>query len=111
MGKNTEPKKKNLTKEEYKAIRSLNKNKDIVIKPADKGSAMVILDNNHILMKDRDNFITLNFMKKQIQTSLVRWYRELTFMYMICYKRVNMLQKRQISQSTCNYLTTDIDRT
>ena len=29
-----EPKKKNLTKEEYKAIRSLNKNKNIIIKPA-----------------------------------------------------------------------------
>ena len=31
-----DPKKKNLTKEEYKAIRSLNKNKDIIIKPPDK---------------------------------------------------------------------------
>ena len=38
-----EPKKKNLTKEEYKAIRSLNKNKDIIIKPGDKGSVIAIL--------------------------------------------------------------------
>ena len=38
------PKKTNCTKEEYKAIRSLNKNKDIIIKPADKGSAIVILN-------------------------------------------------------------------
>ena len=39
-----EPKKKNLIKEDYKAIRFLNKNKDIIIKPADKGSAIVILE-------------------------------------------------------------------
>ena len=38
------PKKKNLKKEEFKAIRSLNKDKDIIIKPTDKGSAIVILN-------------------------------------------------------------------
>ena len=37
-----EPKKKNLTNEEYKAIKSLNKN--IIIKPVDKRSAIFILD-------------------------------------------------------------------
>ena len=42
IDKNTES--KNLTKEEYKAIRSLNKNKDIVIKATDKRSEIVILD-------------------------------------------------------------------
>ena len=39
-----ESREKHLTKEEYKAIRSLRSNKDIVIKPADKGSAIVIMD-------------------------------------------------------------------
>ena len=39
-----EPKKKNLTKEEYKAIKSLKNNKNIIMKPADKGSAIVILN-------------------------------------------------------------------
>ena len=41
--KYSEPRKKNLTKEDYKAIRSLKNNKDIVIKPSDKGSATFIL--------------------------------------------------------------------
>ena len=44
MQKYRDFRKKKLTKEEYKTIRSLGNNKDIVIKPADKGSAIVILD-------------------------------------------------------------------
>ena len=39
-----EPRNKNLTKEECKAIKFLKNNENIIIKPADKGSAIVILD-------------------------------------------------------------------
>ena len=35
---------KNISKQEYQAIQNLSKNQDIIIKPADKGSAVVILD-------------------------------------------------------------------
>ena len=38
-----EPRNKNLTKEEYKAIKSLKNIENIIIKPADKGSVIVIL--------------------------------------------------------------------
>ena len=40
----TQPRHRNLSSEEYKAVKSLQHNPDIVIKPADKGSAIVILD-------------------------------------------------------------------
>ena len=36
--------KSNLTKEEFRAIKSLIDNKNIIIKPADKGSSVVIMD-------------------------------------------------------------------
>ena len=37
---------KNLSQRERSALHRLNKNKDIVIKPADKGSATVIMDSS-----------------------------------------------------------------
>ena len=53
---------------------------------------------------ERDNFIILNFMKK---------HSDLTgeVIHRINLHAHNMLQKGQISQSTCNYLTTDIGKT
>ena len=44
-----QPKKKNLTKEEYQSIKSLRNHPDIIIKPADKGSAIVILDKHNYI--------------------------------------------------------------
>ena len=44
-----QPRKKNLSKEGYKSIKSLRSNPDIIIKPADKGSAIVILDKQYYI--------------------------------------------------------------
>ena len=43
------PKKKNLSKVEYQSIKSLRNHPDIIIKPADKGSAIVILDKHNYI--------------------------------------------------------------
>ena len=43
-------------------------------------------------------------MKRQVQTSLGRLHRVNLHIH-------DMLQKGHVSQNTCNYLTTDIDRT
>ena len=49
-----QPRKRNLNKEEYQSIRSLKNHPDIIMKPADKGSAIVILDkDNYILEGER----------------------------------------------------------
>ena len=69
-----EARKKNLTKEEYKSIRSLKHNKEMIIKPADKGSAIVIMDKYHTLERDKNNLTIHNVMDRQIQTLLKRSY-------------------------------------
>ena len=56
-----ESRKKNLTKEEYKAIRSLKDNKDIVIKAADKGSAIVTLDKQSYINEGQKQLNSTQF--------------------------------------------------
>ena len=43
------PRRQNITKEQREAIQALKDNRDIVIKPADKGGAMVILDRDQYI--------------------------------------------------------------
>ena len=59
---------------------SSNKNKDIIIKPADKGSAIVILDKQSYINEGQRLLHNTQFYK-ETQTSLVRWYIELIYMY------------------------------
>ena len=90
-----EPKKKNLTKEEYKAIRSLNKNENMIIKPADIGSAIVILNKQSCINEGQRQLHSTQFYE---ETDL-----DLTGEVI---HRINS----HAPQSTCNYLTTDTDR-
>ena len=100
-----EPKKKNLTNEEYQTITSLKHTNEIIIKPADKGSAIVIMD--------KASYIN----ERQKEHNNTRFYEPtVTYLTQEVIHRVNlhaqdMLQKGQISENTCSYLTIDIDRT
>ena len=71
-----QPKRGNLTKGEYQSIKSLRNHTDLIIKPADKGSAIVIQKKNTMSKKEKDNFTMIIFMKKLKLTSLERSYTE-----------------------------------
>ena len=59
----------NLTVAEKSALKDLSNNKAIVIKPADKGGAVVVMNTlDYINEGFTDNSLTLNFIKKQTQT-------------------------------------------
>ena len=100
-----QPRKKNLNKQEYQYIKSLKNNPDIIIKPADKGSAIVILD--------KDNYIAEG--ERQLQDK--QFYEETNMdltgevIHRVNLFLNNMLQRGQITEKTSSFLTTDIDRT
>ena len=92
-------------KEQYDPIISLNKNKDIIIKSADQRSAKVILDKQSYINKGQKQLHNTKFYE-ETDSDLTR-----EVIHRINLHVHNMLQKDQISQNTCNYLTTHIDRT
>ena len=99
-----EPRKKNPTKEGYKVIKSLSKNTDIIIKPADKGMATVILDKQSYINEGERQLH--NQFYEETDSDLTGEVINRINLHVH-----NMLQRGQISQSTCNYLNNDIDRT
>ena len=100
-----EPKNKNLTKEEYKAIKSLKNSKDIIIKPAVKGSAIVILDKESYINEEQRQLNDTKFYEKTNSNHTGEVINRVNLHVH------NMLQRGEISQNTYNYLTTDNDRT
>ena len=94
-----------MTKGEYQAIKSLKHNSDIIIKPADKGSAIVILDKQSYIQEGQRQLNDTKFYE-QIDS-----YHTGEVINRVNLHVHNMLQRGEISQKTCNYLTTNIDRT
>ena len=83
----------------------MRNNKVIIIKPADKGSAIVILDKSSYTNEGQRELNNTQFYE-QTNTDLTG-----EVIHSVNLHVHDMLQKGQISQNTCNYLTTDIDRT
>ena len=100
-----EPRKENLTKEEYKAIRSLKHNKEIIIKPADKSNAILIINKTPYICERQKELNNTQFYD-QTDTDLTG-----DVIHRVNFHAYDMSHKVQISQSTCSYLTTDIDST
>ena len=83
----------------------MRNNKGIVIKPADKGNTIVIFDKlSHINEGQKQLNNTQCYEKTSSYLTGEVIHRGNLHVH-------DMLQKGQISQNTCNYLTTDIDRT
>uniref|UniRef100_A0A803JSK4 Reverse transcriptase domain-containing protein n=1 Tax=Xenopus tropicalis TaxID=8364 RepID=A0A803JSK4_XENTR len=64
--KNNKKKRNNCSKEEYEALKSLERNTEIIIKPADKGGGIVIMDKEKYvaecerLLSDKETYKELN---------------------------------------------------
>ena len=97
--------KKNLTKKEFQSIKSLRNHPDIIIKPADKGSATVILDKDNYV-KERERQLHNDYFYEETHTDLTGEVTHRVNLYVN-----NMFQRGQISQHTSKYLTKDIERT
>ena len=100
-----QPRKKNLTKEEYKSIKLLRNHPDIIIKPADKGSAIVIQDKEYYV-KEGERQLHNDYFYEETENDLTG-----EVIHRVNLHVNNTLQRGQISQNTSKYLTTDIDRT
>ena len=100
-----QPRKKNLNKEESQSIKSLRNHPDIIIKPADKGSAIVILDKHKYISEGERQLHDEQFYE-ETNTDLTGEVIHRVNLFVN-----NMLQRGQITQKTSSYLTTDIDRT
>ena len=96
---------KNLTQPEFKVLKPLRKNQDIIIKPAYNGSAIVIMEKQYYndegirLLSNRDFYEEL---PTELSGEVIH--------------RINLLvhymcSRGQITTQRVTYLTTDIDRT
>ena len=68
------PHHKNTSRDEYKAIKDLQNNKDIVIKPADKGGAVVVMDLKDYLAEGYKQLSDGNVYKKLSESKTLEYH-------------------------------------
>ena len=102
---NKNPKMDNLSRSERCAIQTLKNNKDIIIKPADKGSAVVILNTTDYISEARGQLNNTKFYKKL--------YHDPTPDHNLEVKKIldEMLIRDEIDQSCYDYLYISKPRT
>ena len=88
-----QPRKKNLNKVEYQSIKSLRNNPDIIIKPADKGSAIVILNKDNYIAEGERQLQDEQFYEETHTDLTERSYTGSTYLQTICCKE-DKLQKK-----------------
>ena len=91
--------------EEYKAIKSLKNNENTIIKPADKGSAIVILGKQSYINEGQRELHNTQFYEETESNHTGEVINRVNLHVH------NMLQRGERSQNMCNDLTTDTDRT
>ena len=88
----------NLSKEERSALQDLMKDENIIIKPADKGSAIVIWDRKDYLNKCNKQLNNENIYEKCNEFPAVQLNKEIRSTLS------NMLSKKEIDKKVMNYL-------
>ena len=99
------PQRHNLRKAEITALKSLRLNNEIVIKKADKGSAVVILNRDDYVKEGLRQLNDKNFYIEQIH-DLTNYHRNLVKL-----KVDKMLESKEIDKKCAEYLVIDTPRT
>ena len=100
------PSSKNLSRPQYQAIEELKANKDIVIKPADKGGAVVIVNCSNYLAEGYKQLSDEKVYKKLTESKTKEYHK------LICdYLKHSCEVEREISRENYLYLTDFIPRT
>ena len=97
--------KKNITPEESRALRELSNNRSIIIKPADKGGAVVIQNRDDYIKEGLRQLQDQNFYSEQKTDLTQKHHKEIVVIL------DEMLRRHQIHESCYDYLTNNKVRT
>ena len=95
----------NISRAESKALKELVSNKNIVIKPADKGGSVVIQNRKNYLEEGFRQLSDVNFYAEQEQDLSLHFHNEITTIL------DDMLEDKEIDRSCHQYLTDNKIRT
>ena len=95
------PKHDNLTKADRGALQSLKKRDDIIIKPADKGSAVVVMDREHYISEAERQLNDSNFYTSLDHDPTLEYAKQVSDVV------GEMLTEGLISEKNFNYLLVD----